>query len=141
MKAVIYNKDTLEISEIITNVTDYTDTKIYGDSRLEGLSTDCSFLLLDDAIEVSTIPEMLSQDLKPSLQDVINQKTYLINKFSEIWATYDLFLQHAYDSLKTAIIGYIQAGDYASLRLLATSSAVPAELQDAQRQLSNLLPQ
>ena len=63
MKAVIYHNDTQEITGIITNVINYTDTSIYGDQTAEGFG-DSSFLLLDDDTEITDIINLLPFDLK-----------------------------------------------------------------------------
>jgi hypothetical protein len=52
MKAVLFNKETNEIIEVIENVSGYDESNISGSSVIQGLSPHIGFKLLDNSVEI-----------------------------------------------------------------------------------------
>ena len=133
MKAILYYLDTKNIVEIITNVTDYTNDSIFGDTSFIGLSPNCSFLLLDDSIAITDIPTIQPNDFKP-------QNDAIESAFTSAWNNADPILQHKYATVFPAVVNYIRLRNYAEILRLANSPYLPADESVLVQPLLAILP-
>jgi len=86
MKAILFNKHTFEKIEVITNVINYTESGIFGDSILKGINwNNMDFLLVDDSIDTEkTIEELkefdvfASVDYQKKLEEIRTERNRLL---------------------------------------------------------------
>jgi hypothetical protein len=64
MKAVIFEKSSEKIIGVITNVKNYSETEIHGDSVIQGLSPEVDYILLEDDVLVEFEQPMFLQNTK-----------------------------------------------------------------------------
>lgn len=133
MKAILYNKNTGEIAEIIENIQDYNDNDICGKTHIMGLSPHISWIMLDDNIEVNckNIADLKNyKDHKPD-QDLKKQKQAEIQQLKQELNNMDYIINQRNREEQLVKVGVIN-------KTSKTDQEYLAKLQEMQSKVSRI---